>query len=192
MDVPWMKVSERWVFSPVPIDAVVARSTTAVLYLHLLRACPEAIAFRLLAVPAPGHIFNPLAVTGAMTTRIQKALAPPGMPTFTPWSMFKEPVDPLSIDVEFSDGTRASFTEGFEAQRDKREPRGYLLLPQNSGNDGGPTLRSDWLVWPLPPPEPVRVITEWGDEGIPRVSHVVDGAAMHQAAKRSQRLLESK
>lgn len=160
-DVPhWAQLSSHWLLSPLIVDAVLARTPTVVLYIHLVRACPDAFAFRLLAAPAQGHRLNFWSFSMSSAVR--------GKFANTPFAdMFRESRDPLMLGVELADGTRASPIEAFEAMSERREPRGTTLAGPTGGHSGGGSVHTaDWVV-SLLPEEDVRLVVEWGDEGVP-------------------------
>ena len=102
--------------------------------------------------------------------------------------MFRGSRNPLTLDVELADGTRASPSEMLEAMSERREPRGTILAGPVGGHSGdGSAHTADWVVSPLPGAD-VKLLVEWGDEGVPLVEHVISGQKLADAAAKAVRL----
>jgi len=99
----------------------------------------------------------------------------------------------LRVGVEFADGRRASNLEGYRhALRPDQEPEGPLLMQSGGGGGSADTgtvsLHPGYWLWPLPPEGPLRVFTEWPGLEIELCQAELEGAAIADAARRSEQL----
>ncbi len=99
--------------------------------------------------------------------------------------------DLLRFGVSFADGTKATTLEhafsGRDADSDPPQPPVLTLHFGSSSNDSR-ILKSHhplWL-WPLPPPQPFDLVTEWPIAGIDLTTIPLDGAAIATAAEHAQ------
>jgi hypothetical protein len=94
------------------------------------------------------------------------------------------PPEFLRLGLVFADGSAASNIDGGPDASWLAEPVGPLLLPLNGGGGGRRHDMSYW-VWPLPPSGPLTFVCEWPRFGIRESRADVDGALIHDAARRA-------
>jgi hypothetical protein len=102
----------------------------------------------------------------------------------------------LRIGFEFADGRRVSNLDGRRAHRrlmnPDAEPEEPLLLPFGGGGGqsgaGDVTMKPGYWLWPLPPPGPVRVSTEWPLVEVTLATVELDGRRLLDAVQQVRRL----
>lgn len=99
----------------------------------------------------------------------------------------------LRVGVEYEDGTRISNLGGRRRLwATDREPEGPILLPRGGGSGqaggGRVTMNPGLWLWPLPPAARLDLAVEWPAFGLMLSRAELDGAAIVQAAARSQPL----
>lgn len=97
----------------------------------------------------------------------------------------------VRLGVEFADGRKVTnlLPEPSWWGVDRAEPEGPVLLGHPDTNGGHGSVDLDYWLWPLPPPDRLRVVCEWRSENIIESSAYVELAAILEAASRdSERL----
>ena len=93
------------------------------------------------------------------------------------------PPELLRLGVQFADGSKATNTGGFHADR---QPPTAPVMHSGGGGGGGGSWRETQWVWPLPPPGPVVLVCEWPAMNIPLTRSELDAQAILDAATRAQ------
>jgi hypothetical protein len=93
------------------------------------------------------------------------------------------PPELLRFGVQFSDGSKATNTDGFH--HDKNPPAGPVMHPGGGGGGGGSWRQTQW-VWPLPPPGTLEIVCEWPALEIPLTRSALDAQLILDAAARAQ------
>jgi hypothetical protein len=95
--------------------------------------------------------------------------------------------DRLLLGIEYADGRRASTLQDVRMQGPGAVVDGeQLVLAQQGGGGGELSVDQTFWVAPLPPTGPVTVVLTWPSFARPESRTVLDGAAIHAAASRSQ------
>jgi len=175
-------VRPEWIGPPtdelgcaVPCATVLARNERAVVGLRALTVFSAGLALDVVAV-ARG--LRPAEASRVMHE--QHAFAP------------DDDVSPLMlrIGVTFADGRRASNLGGHHRLFASGEPPDEPVLFPAGGGGGmssgtDVSLQPSYWLWPLPPGDELRLACEWPALDLPFREHVLDAAALREAAARS-------
>jgi len=99
-----------------------------------------------------------------------------------------DPFDEIEDNVRFgillSDGSKVTTLESYWPVSDEQEP---VIGLECEGSSGSPAdMGMEVYLWPLPPPGPVVVVTEWPTFGIPETRVDLDAEAIADAAQRAR------
>lgn len=187
----WMEGLRAWLMAPVIANAVVARSDTVALALNGVKASPVAWGFSVVAIPAPGHFLDPMAMMGlsmppAMLASMERWDNVPPFIAHRVTGFARS----LTIDVRYPDGTTAlrepSFTTGGDSV-----PTGPRLITTAAGNQGSPGIAvSAFAVFPLPSAGDPVVVVRWPDEHVEESGCTISGALLRDAGARAVALPE--
>jgi hypothetical protein len=179
----WLEAPGNWLGGVVPVQALIARSEAAAIYLSRIVAYPVGFEFTLDALTRNrqrGYAFDPMGWEGA-SPDIGEGL-PEGL---------------LRFGVEFADGRKArsaggvafGATESVLAIDDDEEKRRdaaaeIFLTPGGGGGSDRHAERTCW-VWPLPPQGTVAFVCEWPRFEIPESRLELDAQLIRGAADRA-------
>lgn len=165
---PWDGPPAGWLGGWVPWRIVLARSDRASALLRDFEAFPTGVHFTLIA-----------------RFRDDSPLQRPGPGRHLPF--FGHERGPR-FGVAFADG-RKTVAGAWLHQTNPGHPEGPILR-QGGGGGGGGSWRTDFWLWPLPPPGPLNWIAEWSDQGVPENSVQVDASVLAEAAAEAEQLWE--
>lgn len=171
----WMGPPDNVLPGDVPRSMVVARTDSAVVWMHAIVAYPQGLSFNLLIRSRDNDeldLFDPMGAPFRM-------LGPHA----------DEHADRVfRFGVEFADGRRVTTLDGspFTSSHDPTaRPERPVLMPRGGGGGGGTWDMGHWL-WPLPPAGPVTFACEWPAKGIAFTKFTVDGSLFTEAAERAE------
>jgi hypothetical protein len=153
-----------------PIERVIARTDTAVVYLGALVAYPTGFEFDVFVVSdGSDPELDPFGFghreTGRRTGEIQ-----PGL---------------LRLGFAYADGTKATNTGAyFHWHEGSGRPPDAPVMTGGHGGGGEGTWSTTLWVWPLPPPGALQFVCEWPAAGIPQTRVDLDAASLLAAANR--------
>lgn len=180
----WMGAPEDFLPGVVPVELVLARSTTTVVMLTGMRAFPTGLDMNL-AVRFRGE-----APRRDLFSEIFDGPYEHDMDAG--WEARR-----LKWGFELSDGRRIMNVDPWPEQpnRDHSRPHSaddWLWVPDHpvlmgggGGGGGGSIDRTYWL-WPLPPAGPLRVVCQWLDQDIEMQAQDLDAEVIRDAASRSR------
>lgn len=105
----------------------------------------------------------------------------------------------LDLGVSFADGRQSTasgrgmheqvraYMEAFAAGENPPELAGPVI-GRRGGGGGGRRYDMSFWVWPLPPDGPLTISCHWPEGGVRDGSVEVDGSAIRDAGRRSQKL----
>ncbi len=147
----------------VPWRIVLGRSSEALVVLRDFEAYPEGLHFSMVTRSPPGHPVD--LMTMGRTDH---------------WP---------HLGVTFADQRSTTLGDLPEVFHRKKAPNGPLLWP--GGGGGSPDQwRSDFWLWPLPPPGPLTWVSSWEQRGLPETSVTVDASVLVDAAREAEQLWE--
>lgn len=168
----------QWVAPPqwtlpglVPVELILARTTTAAICMTGIAAYPEGFEFDVRTMSASeddpfGEPFSP----GPLRARAM--------------SEGELPDTLLRFGLQFADG--AKVTNLTEAGGCGSQPPRGPVMRSGGGGGGGLSWTQSMYVWPLPPDGPLAVVVEWPAQGIALTRTELDGALVRRAASRAQ------
>ena len=174
----------------VPVELVLGRSASAVVFLTGMRAFPTGLAMTL-GVRVRGRVLR-----GDLHAEVFDR--PYGHAADAAWQAGR-----LKWGFELADGRRVTNVDpspwGEHPAREHTRPHGpedLLWQPDHpvlaaGGGGGGPrSVDCDQWLWPLPPPGRLRVVCRWPDQGIDTTVHDLDTRPFLDAAARARPLWE--
>jgi hypothetical protein len=168
----WLGPPENELGCPVPLRLVLARTAEVAI------AVVGGAAFR-----------SGFEVSLTVVSRsLLEAELDPGLFMHRPYRRGGEPGIPhelLRFGVELADGTKATNVAPWLGGGPDEPPPGPVLNP-GSGGGGGRNWRSDYWLWPLPPPGPIAFVCEWPAQGVELTRVEVDAEPIREAASRSE------
>jgi hypothetical protein len=174
----WLEAPEDWLGGVVPVQALIARSESAAVYLSRIVAYPVGFEFSIDALTRTrqrGYAFDPM------------------------WEREEgPPAEVLRYGIEFADGRRArsvgdvpfgASESTLLALSDDEERRPdpateIFLMPGGGGGSDRHAERTCW-VWPLPPEGAVAFVCEWPRFEIPESRIELDAHVIRDAAGRA-------
>lgn len=150
----------------VPLEVVIARSTTIAVILGDMTAYPNGFAFTVSVRSKPGHPMDSDSL-GPGRRRAQQAEG--------------QVDDIFRFDIEFADGSLVTNHDTIGIGSPNR-PKPPILI---GGGGGGGDRRYDFSfwVWPLPRPGPLTFVTQWQAAGLPSTRFELDGDSIVTAAR---------
>jgi hypothetical protein len=142
---------QHWVPGTGPAGALLARSATTAVVLHVTGSYPQGLALTVQLLFHPEHTDD------------------------VPWRpvpRYRPPREGLRLGMQWADGRRVEADTG-RGPEEGPGPEGFRLVLHGGGGGGLEWLWSGWL-WPLPPAEPVDVYVEWSRRGIPETRTEID------------------
>ena len=95
------------------------------------------------------------------------------------------PEQMLRFGVQFSDGSKATNTSGYQPRAPRTPPAEPIMQQRGGGGGGGSWSQSLW-IWPLPPLGPLALVCEWPAAGIPLTRVEIAAQMVLDAAARSR------
>ncbi|WP_369069423.1 hypothetical protein [Kineococcus terrestris] len=167
----------------VPVEMLLARSSSTAVLLTGFRAFPEGLAMNLGV-----RVRGPL---GFRDLHAEVFDGPYHHDTGEQWQ-----AERLKWGFEFADGRRATNVDPPVWGDDDRAWNDETWRPDRpvlsgQGGGGGPRSvdRDHWL-WPLPPPGRLRVVLQWPQQGIATTTHDLDAQPFLDAAARARPVWE--
>jgi hypothetical protein len=178
----WLEAPEDWLGGVVPVQALIARSESAAVYLS-----------RIVAYPVGFEV-----TIDALTRARQRDSA------FDPmlegeWGREGESprAEVLRYGVEFADGRRAGLVGGVpfgasayalissDDEQGQPDPAVEILLTPGGGGGGARHADQRCWVWPLPPEGTIAFVCEWPRFEIPESRLELDAQLIREAADRA-------
>jgi hypothetical protein len=152
----------------VPIERIVGRSDSAVLYLAAIAAYPKGFELDLCAAVAPGSELDPFGFEPQAASHRSGELVPAL----------------LRFGLAFADGSKATNTGAYLTwDEDNEEPTAPVLSGRNGSGWADTWLHHFW-IWPLPPRGRLEFVCEWPAAGIPLIRTELDVDPILDAAAR--------
>lgn len=167
----WMR-PEHILGEPVPINFLLARSSTAAVKVQHLTAFPAGFEFQVVIhMRSTGEVWDPMHGLQGFRGR--------------PGARYGELSDEhLRFGIQFADGSKATNLGPPMIGPTDEKSKGPMLQP-SGGSAGGSVAQTTFWVWPLPPSGPLTFVCEWPKYGIPLTRHPVNADLIREAAQRA-------
>lgn len=168
---PWFEAPRGTLQGIVALERVLAHTDKVAVCVTRLAAYPTGFEFDLLTMSADDQDDDIDPLMFRHPHRMRRGATDEIPPEF------------LRFGVQFSDGSKATNTDGFHHNRNP--PEGPIMNAGGGGGGGGNWRQTQW-VWPLPSPGTVTLVCEWPALGIPLTRSELDAQTILDAATRAQ------